>query len=162
MPIGRSEGTPSPFPEWGRHPEGRFSEIDAVSVQFLTRGLIEMNDRISVLATKKATSRFNIWGEVSWAREKSDIALPQDPMLVESIEYEAAGYEQDARMTRLAAYVTTGFKTVALVRINDEGVALTVWGDSLQSVDETIAAFLKALPTREAESDGEVTAGLYL
>lgn len=122
-----------------------------------------MNDlNVSVLATKKAMSRFNVWGEVSWAREKSDIALPKDPMLVKSIEYEAAGYEEDAKMSRLAAYVTTGFKTVALVRINDEGVALTVWGDSRQSVDETIAAFLKALPSREADSDSEVTAGLYL
>ncbi len=119
-------------------------------------------DTLSVLATKEATSRFNVWGEVSWARKKSTLELPDDRSLIQSIKYEAAGYKDDGTATQLSAFVTTGFETMALFRMSEDGVALTVWGNSRASVDATIGAYLKAWPPERAESDDEPGSGLYV
>jgi hypothetical protein len=122
-------------------------------------------DTLRLLATREAMTRFNIWGEVRWSRRKADLTLPSEAMLVESTQYESADYNDDGTMARIDAFVTTGFETVALVRLFEEAVALTVWGDSRESVDSTIAAYLEAWPPRrENEPDAESgpTAGHYL
>jgi len=121
-------------------------------------------DTMSILATRAATSRFSVWGDVGCSRKVKKVVLPDDPQLVSAIEYESVGYEDDGRVSSRAAFVTTGFETAALIRVSDDYVGVTVWGKSSSDVDKTVKAFLAQWPPMagSASSDDEPMVGLYL
>lgn len=126
------------------------------------RTTLDYDDDMTARATWEAESRYRVRGEVRWTRRDSGFDLPQDPKVVRSTKYEAAAFRDSGEIFLVNAFVTTGFATVVLVRMLENAVRLTVWGDDRRSVAQTVRAFLVAWPPEGAGANSELLSGQYL
>jgi hypothetical protein len=120
-------------------------------------------DTMFALATREATARFSVWGELSWTPRSNLVELPQDSRLVQDVQYEMVRFSESGDVDGLSLFVATSFSTVALIRISGEERHLIVWGARREAVGETVKAFLDEWPPRgSAETSVDEPGGVYL
>ena len=123
-----------------------------------TRG----GDTLYALATREATTRFSVWGELSWKPRSELVELPKDARLVQQVQYEMVRFSDSGEVDGIAIFAATSFDTLALVRISGDERHLIVWGEGRDAVGQTVKAFLAEWPPQRPDTATEEPGGIYL
>ena len=97
-----------------------------------------------------------------WSRKSGGFEIPLHGDIIRSTKYEFAAFRDDGELFHVNAFVVTGFATVALIRLMESAVRVTVWGHDRDSVGETVRAFLAVWPRQGTGTVTELMAGQYV